>query len=107
MKDKKMWLYAGLNSLGTFAYVLLVAWFMSNAENIFGKKVGEMYSGAMILLLLIISVLVTGLLVLGRPILMFINGRRRESIYLLAATNVCLFIIFLLTILIFGWIIKT
>ena len=106
MKDKKMWLFAGLDSLGTFVYVFVVAWFMANAENIFGKKIGQMYSGAMILLLLVISVLVTGFLVFGRPIILFINNKRRESIYLLIATNICLFVILLLTVLIFGWIIK-
>jgi hypothetical protein len=97
MKNSKLILLSILNSLGVLAYVSLVVLFMSNAQKIFGKN-DNLLTGVIVLLIFILSALVTGLLVLGRPILYYLDGKKTEALKLLFFTIICLFVLLLLVI---------
>ncbi|MEI6596790.1 MAG: hypothetical protein WCL13_01080 [bacterium] len=97
MDNKKLFFYSALHSLGVLAYVSLVVLFMSNTKNIFGEGDNPMI-GVVMLLILILSASITGSLVLGKPILLYLDGKKAESVKLLFFTIICLFILLLLAI---------
>jgi len=83
----------------TFLYVGAVAWFMSNAEDAF-DVIPEIFAGITMLTLFVISAAVTGSLVVGRPILLYLEGKKSEAIRFFGYTLGWLFL-FLLSILSF------
>jgi hypothetical protein len=90
--------FAGLNALGTTLYILLVATFLSNTSRIFGGNSADntaLIPTAMILLL-VLSASVTGSLVMGRPILWYLDGKKKEAVSLFITTIGFLFFITLL-----------
>ncbi len=95
MKNSKLVIYALADSLGVFLYVSGVAWFLFNAEKLFGKM-QDFWGPTAMLLIFILSALVTGSLVLGRPIYLYLKGLKTESIKLLFYTIISLFIITLI-----------
>jgi hypothetical protein len=99
MKNSKLVFYALANSLGVFLYVSGVAWFMFNAEDIFGK-IKDFWGPVAMLLLLIISATITGSLVLVRPALLYLKGFRTEAVKLLFYTIISLFIITLIVLMV-------
>ena len=83
--------------MGVLVYVSLVVLFMSNTKNIFGEGDNPMI-GVVMLLILILSASITGSLVLGKPILLYLDGKKIEAVKLLFYTIICLFILLLLAI---------
>jgi hypothetical protein len=98
MENKKLVSLSILNSLGVLAYVSLVVLFMNNAQKIFGKNDNVM-TGVIVLLIFILSALITGSLVLGRPILYYLDGKKAEAVKLLFYTIISLAIILAVVIL--------
>lgn len=91
--------YAGLNAAGTALYIALVSTFLFNASAIFGKdREDTVLAPIAMLLLFVLSASTTGLLVLGRPIFWYLEGKKKESVLLLIAT---LGVLFLITVLAF------
>ena len=76
-----------LNALGVFVYVFGIASLLFNAKTIFG---GEEPKGFIVpifmLLLLVVSATITGLLVLGKPMYLYFEGKKKEAFTLLIAT---------------------
>jgi len=90
---------AGLDALGTALYVLLVASFFHFIPRLLGEvKEPAFLIPVAMLLLLVLSASITGSLVLGRPILWYLDGKKKEAVSLFVAT---LGFLFLLTILAF------
>jgi len=85
MRGKKIIKFSLFNSLGTLAYVGAVSWFISNGDKIFGKMSGYLAPVAF-LLLFVISAAITGILVLGKPALLFYEGNKKEAMRLLLLT---------------------
>jgi hypothetical protein len=85
MNDSKLVSWAVRNVAGVILYVAAVVWLMSNAEHGFGAKPGILI-GVAILMLFVCSALITGLLVLGQPVWLFVNGQKKESLKLLGYT---------------------
>ena len=82
------------NAVGVAVYVIVIATFLSNASNIFGPDEPKTALVPIVmLLLLILSAAITGFLVFGRPVLWYLDGRKKEALSLLAYTLVALFII--------------
>ena len=81
-----------LNALGTAIYVSLIALFMQNAERIFGQM-DNLFGPVAILLIFVLSAAITGSLVLGRPILMYLDNRKAEAVKLFIYTLGWLFVI--------------
>ena len=81
-----------VNSIGTAVYILLVALLMTYANRIFGQEAGVL-SGVGILLLMTLSVLVVGSLVIGKPLMLYLDGNKKEAVKLLLQTTLILAII--------------
>jgi len=97
MENKKLISWSIVHSLGVLIYVSLVALFMNNAEKLFGKEDGPM-TGVVALLLLVLSATITGSLVIGKPILLYLDGKKSEAIKMFFYTIASLFILLLLAI---------
>ena len=89
MKNSDYLLKSFLSAAGVFMYISLVAWFLFNGKGVFGE-IESFLLPVMMLLLFVISACITGLLVLGKPIHLYLNGNKREAITLLVATLVWL-----------------
>ncbi|HYE22756.1 MAG TPA: hypothetical protein VD998_04170, partial [Verrucomicrobiae bacterium] len=78
------------NALGTAAYITTVAIIMQNAERIFGDMDNTTLGPITFLMLFVLSAAVTGSLVLGRPVLMYLDGQKKEAVKLFLVTIVWL-----------------
>lgn len=88
-----------LHAAGVVAYITIIAWTIFNGEKFFGVIDQQWWGPVLFLLLFVVSALITSLLVLGKPILLYAEGKRREGIILLFATAswliICTIILFL------------
>jgi hypothetical protein len=100
MKNSKLFKLAALNSLGVLVYIFLISLIMNNGDRIFGSVDNEVFAPVMVLLLFVFSALLTGGLVLGKPIMLYIDGQKKEGVKLLFYTGACLFVLLALTMLI-------
>jgi len=85
MKQSKIIFWSAINSIGTAIYISLIAWLMFNGEKIFGQAT-NFWMPVALLLLFVVSATITGLLVLGRPAYLYLNGAKTEAIKLLFYT---------------------
>ena len=74
-----------LNALATAAYVVAVATFIFYAPRVFGRA-NTVFVPVAMLLLLVFSAALTGSLILGRPALWYLDGRKKEALTLLIWT---------------------
>ena len=78
-----------LHSLGHAAlvvlYVTVITRVMANAEHIFGRM-QTFWGPIAFLLLFVCSATITGVLVLGRPVILYLNNQKREAIAFLFMT---------------------
>ncbi|MFA6099067.1 MAG: hypothetical protein WCV50_06055 [Patescibacteria group bacterium] len=79
MDNKKITTYSLLHSLGVVIYILIVAFIIWNAENVFGNM-NNILGPVAFLMLFTVSAAITGLLVFGRPVYLFLNGLKKEAI---------------------------
>lgn len=84
-----------LNALGTTVYVFLISQILQNAEHIFGKM-NKSLAPLAFLLMFVLSAAITGGLVLGRPLLWYLDGKKTEAVKLFLATIAWLAIITLI-----------
>ncbi len=85
MKKSEYILKSFLSAAGVFIYVGAVAWLGFNSQNIFGKQ-PTFLMPLFVLLLFVISALITGMLVLGKPIHLYLGGLKKKSFVLLFST---------------------
>lgn len=79
MRNSKLILLSLLHSLGVVAYVILVVIIMNNGGQLFGGM-NDIWGPIAFLLLFVISAAITGLLVFGRPVYLFLNGYKTEAV---------------------------
>ena len=70
---------------GAFAYIGGVAWLLFNAGRFVHVEKSPLIPVFM-LLLFVISATITGLLVLGKPIMIYLSGQKKEAVTFLIAT---------------------
>jgi hypothetical protein len=99
MKKSDYLLKSFIGAGGVFVYTTAVAWLGFNSQRIFGGKEDNFLAPLFVLLLFVISASITGLLVLGKPIHLYLNGLKKEAFTLLFATLAWL-TIFLIAIVI-------
>ena len=85
MKQQEITKWGFINALATVIYIVIVALIMANAEKIFGKM-KDVLGPTAFLLLFVISAAITGALVLGRPVLLYLDKKRQEAIRLFGYT---------------------
>lgn len=102
MLDMKTFKQSLPYSAGAVAYVATVATIMQNAERIFDSadKPDGVLAPIGFLLLLVTSAATMGMLVFGKPLMLYIDGKKREGLMMvvytigqLAAFTVLLFVI--------------
>jgi len=74
-----------VQATGVLFYVSLVAWLLFNSQNLFGSAPSFLIP-LCVLLLFVVSAAITGLLVLGKPIQLYLNGLKKEAMVLLLIT---------------------
>jgi hypothetical protein len=92
--------YGAVHAGLTTAYVIGIASFLSHVEAIFGPEESraKILIPVVMLLAFIISAAVTSLLVFGRPIMWYLEGKKKESLSLLACTLGFLLLILIILI---------
>lgn len=93
--------YAVMNALATTAYIALLALGFFYAPRIFTVEPSPIIPVVM-LLLFVLSAAVTGSLVLGRPILWYLDGRKAEAFRLFVYTLGSLLCILIVAV-VFAW----
>jgi hypothetical protein len=82
MEKSKLVLRSLYNSLGAAVYITAVAIFIFNAGKIFGNKPDTFFAPLSMLLLFVLSASVVGGLVLGKPILLYLDGEKKAGVKL-------------------------
>src|SRR3989344_256454 len=75
-----------VDALGVLAYVVLFAWSVNNLEAWLGDMPETWLTPVFMLLVFIVSACVTGSLVLLQPILLYVEGQRKEAVHLFVYT---------------------
>ena len=91
--------FALVNALWTALYVILIATFFNNAQALFvdGKTI---MIPIVMLLLFVFSATFCGALVLGRPLIWYLDGKKKEAITLFSYTLVVFFIVLILMLVV-------
>ncbi len=80
------------HALLTAAYIACVSALMFYGFRLFGTNTEDtIFAPIAMLLLFVTSAAITGSLVLGRPILWYLDGKKKEAVLLLGATLAALF----------------
>jgi len=93
MKNSKIFVHALLSSLGAAVYISFVSWIMVNGDRFFGQMEKDFRGPMIFLMLFVLSATIVGLLILGRPIYLFLSGAKREAVTLLLLTVGGLFVL--------------
>jgi len=89
---------AVIDAVGTAIYVVLIVSFIFSLQ-IFQKEEDIIIIPMAMLLLFVCSAAITGFLVFGKPIMLYIDGKKREAVSLLGYT---LGVLVLITIIFFA-----
>lgn len=99
MKKLSLAFLAFLQALGVTAYISLVAVFMTHAESWVGS-INQAVAPVLFLTVFVLSASVTGALVLGKPIILFLENKKTDAIKLFIYTLAWLFAFVVIAILI-------
>lgn len=75
-----------LHALGTFVYIVLVASFMFYLSHTMRNTPDTIFAPITVMLLLVLSAAITGFLVFGKPVMLFIEGKKKEAVTFLGYT---------------------
>lgn len=84
-----------LSSLAMLIYVFLIALFFDNAEKIMGRM-PSIFGFAIFLLLLVMSAAISGTLMFGRPVMLFLSNFKKEAVWQLVSNLVWIFILLII-----------
>ena len=94
---KELVKWSFLMAAGELVYISLVATFMQSGEKSFGKEVGILGPVAF-LLLFVFSASLSGAIVLGKPTLLYLEGKKKDAITLFGFTLSWFFVFFLVAL---------
>jgi len=89
-----------LNVVYTTVYVIVISLFLGYGSNIKIGKVSPFIASIVFLLLFVFSAALTGFLVVGKPLQLYIDGKKKDALSLLFYTLIFLFILTLISIFI-------
>jgi hypothetical protein len=93
MKRREIIMSAFMNALGTAVYVILIALFIYlGSQGLFGEGESVFIPIAM-LMLFVFSAAFTGFLIFGRPIMWYLDNKKKEALSLLFYTLIIFLII--------------
>lgn len=81
MTKNKMLGFSLAHAVGAMAYISAVAWFFTNMEKLLGAdgKPDNIGAPIAILSLLVFSVAVMGVLIFGRPVMLYLDNQKKAS----------------------------
>lgn len=82
---KKLLTFGFFAALAEGIYIFLVALLMKNANNLFGNNPGVLPIIAF-LMLFVLSAAISGALIFGKPVLLYLDGKRKEALELFIFT---------------------
>jgi hypothetical protein len=85
MNETKLVKHALLASLLASAYIACVVTLLTNAERLFGIK-ENVLAPIGVLLLFVVSAAVMGLVIFGKPVMLYLDGSKKEGVHLLLYT---------------------
>jgi len=85
MKKHAIHLMSFLSACGVFVYTLIAGWVIFNGESIFGEA-NQFWGVAMMLMVFVVSATIVSVLMLGKPIALYLDGKKKDSIKLLLAS---------------------
>lgn len=91
-----------INALGVLVYTAVVSWLLFNGEDLFGAT-SSFLLPLFMLLLFVISAAITGLLVLGRPLHLYLSGLKKEAVTLLFATLAWILVFIIAIVIVLSW----
>jgi hypothetical protein len=90
---KKLIRQAFFLALGEGIYISLVALLMFSVEKLFGQKPDPVIIAPIaFLLLFVISASISGALILGKPLMLYLDGKKKEALWLFGFTLAWLFL---------------
>jgi len=89
-----------LHAFAVLVYVFLLVFFISNISKWFGANDQGIIAPIAALMLFVLSALVTGGLVLAKPIMLYIDKQKKEALKLLFFTGLGIFILLIVIFLI-------
>ena len=87
MKKTNLIIRGLLHSFGVLLYIIVLTIFFSQANSWLGQTDHKILSPLLAMLLFVFSALLTGGLVLGKPIMLYIDGQKKEALKLLLFTG--------------------
>ena len=96
----KIFKTALINALSTTIYIIIVSLFLFNINHNSNNGPDQIIIPIAMLLLFVLSASITGFLIFGRPILWYLDGKKKESLSLLLTTIIIFFIITLIALFI-------
>jgi hypothetical protein len=93
MKNSTLIRWGATHAIGVLIYIFLLAVFFNGANDWFGKADKNIITPVAALMLFVFSALVTGGLVLGKPIMLYLDGQKKEGVKLLFFTGIGIFIL--------------
>lgn len=82
---KELVKYSFLMAVGELVYIFLVVLFMRNAQEILGND-QNIVSTMTFLLVVVLSASISGGLVLGKPIMLYLDNKKKEALTLFGFT---------------------
>lgn len=85
----KIILYSFFHAAGAIVYILMVSWFMLNAETLLGSldiTDANFFGPALFLSLFVLSAGVMAVLFFLKPILLFVEHKKHEALWFLGLT---------------------
>jgi len=82
---KKFYLWGLVHAALTLVYVAIVGLIMMNGDRLFGQM-NNVIGPVGFLLLFTLSALIVGSLVLGKPVLLYLDGKKKEGLTLFFTT---------------------
>ncbi|MCX6797889.1 MAG: hypothetical protein NTX66_01540 [Candidatus Falkowbacteria bacterium] len=90
LKNGNLFKVAALKAAGVFAYLFAVSLIINNGPKIFGEKDNKLLMPIIFLLLFVLSALTTGYLILGKPLMLYLDNEKKAGLKLLFYTGLCL-----------------
>ncbi|TSC83768.1 MAG: Uncharacterized protein G01um101413_908 [Parcubacteria group bacterium Gr01-1014_13] len=84
--NKKLLGHSLGHALLAFAYIFCIALFFNLGLEKMFKSVPEFFAPIIMLLLLVLSATIMGVLVLGRPLLLYLDNQKKEALTMLFYT---------------------
>jgi len=85
-----------IDSIGTAVYVIVVASFMYYIQLNMSETKDNIFAPIAMLLLFVFSAALTGILVFGKPFMLYLDGKKKDAMSLIAWTLGFLFVIIMI-----------